>query len=84
MKERIDKANAPDLSSGEINRQKSILENLQKQLQAENDKKQKADQHAQKGLGLRIINFEFYAKPFSSSRKRYRVSGESFGVFSLV
>ena len=54
MKERIDKANAPDLSSGEINRQKSILENLQKQLQAENDKKQKADQHAQKGLVLKI------------------------------
>ena len=55
MKERIDKANAPDLSSGEINRQKSILENLQKQLQAENDKKQKADQHAQKGSVLRIF-----------------------------
>ena len=54
MKERIDKANAPDLSSGEINRQKSILENLQKQLHAENDKKQKADQHAQKGFFLRI------------------------------
>ena len=55
MKERIDKANTPDMSSGEISKQKTILENLQKDLQIETGKKQTADQHAQKGSLFKIL-----------------------------
>ena len=59
MKERIDKANTPDMSSGEISKQKAILENLQKDLQIETGKKQTADQHAQKGSILKkLINIK--------------------------